>query len=432
MANLTKNILSTLAYASVAAVVSSTPATSHAAPPIYYESDLMTTSDQKSWVITNIIHTIVTNVPIEQIPRLHANPETKKSLAKVHEAYAATPDKVKVGYLSDLSYAYSYSNAPLYSHFGGWVSYAWKHINNMNDWAEYHSDAWRNSKAYTLGTSGAMVGVTYGAVKAGKWCLRKAATAAPAAAPAAPAIGLLASLWGKTKGAISLLTSVKVVGAAIVAQTSKACGDYYVAGPYALQHYTNMLTGDVTDTYSSTIADTVYGYSYMDAPDYYDGYLNSYLFYALMKSLLIFRNSDNIISFEDIDRIQKNQLWKVDNATSLKPPVEKNLQVCHMLDESYSGAELVKRQKSCKPQNKKLMSDIVKARGCAKYTFYNVKKAGRMPLTLVSICSDNSDTAFLKFPELGFANAPKTKVPEILYRISQYTGATKVTAQNLP
>ena len=428
MANLTKNVVSTLTCATMAAIASGIPSISQASPPVYYESDLMQTSEQKSWAITNVIHTIIANVPEEQIPRLSVTPETKKSLAKVHKVYADDPKKVRMGYLSDLSYAYSYSNASFFSYLGGWVPYIWKHLKSANGWTEDHLDAWRNSKGYVLGAGAGTAATLLVSWKAWSWC--RAGAAAGGGGGGAGG-GYLASAWATLKGVATTLGSLKVVVPALGAQAGKVCSDYYIAGPYALEHYTNLLVGDVSGVYNSSIADTVYGYSEMDAPVYYEGYLNSYLFYALMRSLMTFRNSDELISFEEIDRVQKDQLWKLNDATTLRSSNSKVLTVCHLLDRDYKGEELDKRQKSCKPQNAKLIKEVVKENSCTKYTFFNEEEAGPKPLTMVNVCSAQGDTAYLKFPELGFASAPKTIVGDILYRVSVFSGASKITAQSL-
>ena len=424
-----KHILYTLASVLATLLLLGALTPPKAKATVYFDSDLMSSQGQLSWVITNIIRTIITDVKEEHIPDLNVTPDTRQSILKLRKAYIEKTSNVDMNSLSDMAYAYSYRHAALYTYLGAWAPELLRKINDLDRCAEQY-DLWREHKMAISGVTIASLGIaslaaSYGAFK---YC-SKPALLMTRLTPTA-ITGGVTSLWGKTTTVLSVLTPWVLYPIATGAYLTKVLGDYYIAGPDALKYYTKKLVGDYEDAYTSNTTAEVYGYIYEDAPVYFDYYLNAALYYDLQKNLLSHKSLAHPVVFEDINEKNRHLLWRIHNKGSLTTSKTGTIKICHDLT-TGKEEDTAAIEKECLKENEDTIKQVLVNEECVKYTFFNENNRLKdEPLMLVSVCNPSGDDdSYLQLPNFGFAHVHKSAVSDVLYRISRYTGATKVVAQ---
>lgn len=403
-----------------------TPPAASANSRTFHDTDLMSSEEHQLWTISHIIRTIVTDLDETQITELDVNSETKKSLLRIHKTFVENV-RLDMQFLSYMSYAYSYSNAPFYSYFGSWAPYFCKQGKALGTKLEEYKFYRENKVAF--GTT-VVVGVP--ATGGSLYALSRYLT--PLMTRISPAIvtRVVSGLWGATKTAIGVvLTPVGATTVGSIAYFGKILSDYWVAGPYALDYYTKKLTGDNTEALEFSTTGSTYGYTRMMPHEYYEHYLNSYLYHALQKSLLADRRQKHPVRFWEIGKVNKEQLWEIHGKESLTTKKSVAIKVCPSLI-TEDDENPIATEQACIAENKEALKDIIIIKACAKYVFLNtMEKFNSLPLMLVSICDgqNGDEDAYIKFPLVRFASVHKSALPDMIHRISRFTGASKVVVQ---
>lgn len=405
----------------------------------FRERDIMISDLDKEWVFQSLLQSAINADTPKKLWAMAPNDEIRNSLTKIRNARYSKDSMVQVNRISDLVYAYSWSDTWVPWFLGGSVGNVYNRIADVSNWI----DTKTNYKKEFLGTIAAIAGISTAGAGLKKFCKKAAPVpnGQPAQAPVVNKPGLKTRMMNfftdklpTAAGAVGgwFLAHPLVLGSLAAFEVCVDAGNIYIAGPYALDYYTDRIILGSDSLHVDSWANTVYGYQDKSGQEYYRGYINMDTFYKLLKGILNFESAADAskaqFGYATTEMAQKvNQIYRAAELYGQK----KQSSVLRFCATKKTTQEF----KTCTTANREEIKGTVFADECRKYTFFNrsLHPDDSTPLFMLALCGspENDAQVYAKMPGLKgqYARMPKDSAADFINDIITYTGSTVVASQ---
>ena len=383
---------------------------------VFYEADLWQQDANKEWAFSHLLLSAIRTPDAAKIDKLQVTDDTKDSIHTIRHEFlnTSTQNNVQTSHLSDLVYAYSWSNVGATSYmFSGLqaikngLQAIINKVMSVDEYATNKVSFYKEHKTVILGTTGAAVGVPVALYGITQLC------SAPAANPAQGWI------WAG-------ITGSSYVAAIYLAY---AIGNAYYDVPLALKYYTDRIAGGDGSAQAGTYTDTFYGFSQESAEVHFRWYINMNTYNTMLRGFLSHGKRMNQLQFGAIPSHAESLLDRVSNNRYLTEVLYTPYLPDYFdrLGKDYSTSRTEHRL-----HVKELVNKVVDpenpADDCRKYVLFNdaIFSDNPNPLYLFSLCSVGYTFAYAKLPGLPYARMKKTEAVSFVQELMEYTGSTRL------
>ena len=407
---------------------------------VFYEGDLWQHDANREWVFTHLLLSAIRSPNGAKIDKMQVTSDTKESLHTIRQAFL-DPDsqsRVETASMSDLVYAYSWSNACFTSYmFNGLLAIKNK-FSNIDRSIANNLSFYKQHKFKLLGTGVAVVGAPAAFFGSKILC-------APPVQNPAQGWFLKRHLLNAGKNIAEKAGAAKTVVvnhpyvAGIVAgvylsyEAFMTAANRYCDVPTALMYYTDRIAGGDGSAQAGTFTNTFYGFSHESAGDHFRWYIDMNLYNTMLQGFLLYGKRINQLQFGPIPR----------HAQTLLDSVSNNGNLSEMIYTPYLPDYFDRRSTDyakARDEHRKQVTEVVNkavdiknpADDCRKFLLFNdaLLSDNPDPLYLFSLCSVGDTFAYASLPWFPSARLKKTEVAGFVQELMEYTGSTRLVVMS--